>query len=229
MKKEDIHWADWHRILIGAAPTEFLLEVLIRTVIMYVVLLIILRLLGKRMGGMLTISELAIMVTLGAIICVPMQIPDRGVVQGIFVLICALVFHQGLSLVGYKSETMEKLIQGKESLIIKNGMIVVKELDKAQITRQQLYAVLRSQGINNLGQVERVYMEGAGLFSVYRFPEPRPGLSVLPPKDDAVQHIHDRPQGIMVCTDCGKVADNETESAGDCSNCNRHNWQPATI
>ena len=78
MKKEEIHRGDWHRILIGTAPTEFLLEVLIRTIIIYLFLLVTLRLMGKRMGGQLTISELAVMLTLGAIVSVAMQIPEKG-------------------------------------------------------------------------------------------------------------------------------------------------------
>ena len=31
MKKEEIHFADWHRILLGNAPLEFLVEVALRT------------------------------------------------------------------------------------------------------------------------------------------------------------------------------------------------------
>jgi hypothetical protein len=58
MKKEDIHLGDWARILFGEAPPIFLLEVFIRTLIVYVFLLYILRWLAKRMSGQLTIMEL---------------------------------------------------------------------------------------------------------------------------------------------------------------------------
>lgn len=75
MKKEDIQPWDWQRIFLGEAPPEFLVEILIRTLIIYIALMIIVRLMGKRMGGQLTISELAVMVTLGAIVAPAMQIP----------------------------------------------------------------------------------------------------------------------------------------------------------
>ena len=97
MKQEEIHWGDWHRILFGMAPETFIIEVFIRTVIVYLLLLFTLRFLGKRMGGQLTISELAVMLTLGAIISVPMQLPDRGLLQGVLVLICAVIFQRGLN------------------------------------------------------------------------------------------------------------------------------------
>ncbi|WP_432708498.1 DUF421 domain-containing protein [Pedobacter sp.] len=230
MKKEDIKWDDWHRILIGSAPTDFLTEVLFRTIIMYIVLLVILRLLGKRMGGMHTNSELAIMVTLGAIICVPMQIPDRGIIQGIFVLLFALAFQRGLNLIGWKSEGMERLIQGKESMVLKDGVILVEELEKTKITRQQLYAVLRSQGIRTLGEVERVYIEACGLFSVFKYEEPKPGLSILPPKDPNINQVQPAPdQEALVCANCGKIISSSDEEEINCENCHHHIFQHAIL
>lgn len=230
MKKEDIHWDDWHRILIGSAPTSFLLEVLIRTVIMYLVLLVILRLMGKRMGGQLTIAELAVMVTLGAIICVPMQVPDKGIVQGIFVLLCAWAFQRGFTLLGIRSSKMENIIQGKEAVLLKDGVIEVKQLESSNISRQQLYGVLRSQNIFNLGAVERVYIEASGLFSVFRYDKPKPGLSIFPSRDGDILNGQEKPaETSYVCRMCGRTADNENERNGQCENCGCENWEEAII
>lgn len=230
MKKEDILWNDWHRILIGSAPTSFLLEVLIRTVIMYLVLLVVLRLMGKRMGGQLTISELAVMVTLGAIICVPMQVPDKGIVQGIFVLLCAWAFQRGFTLLGIKSSKMENLIQGKEAILVKDGVLDVDQLDAANISRQQLYGVLRSQNIYNLGEVERVYIEGSGLFSVFKYDAAKPGLSLFPSGDGEVLDGQEKSdEHFFVCRMCGRTAENEKERNGHCNNCGCENWEEAII
>lgn len=230
MKKEDIHWDDWHRILIGSAPTSFLLEVLIRTVIMYLVLLVILRLMGKRMGGQLTIAELAVMVTLGAIICVPMQVPDKGIVQGIFVLLCAWAFQRGFTLLGIRSSKMENIIQGKEAVLLKDGVIEVKQLEAANISRQQLYGVLRAQNIFNLGAVERVYIEASGLFSVFRYDKPKPGLSIYPARDGDILDGQAKPDSeCYVCRMCGRTAEDKGERNGTCHNCGCENWEEAII
>jgi uncharacterized membrane protein YcaP (DUF421 family) len=92
MKKDEIHLEDIQRILFGQAPPQFLLEVFIRTVVIYISLLFIVRLLGKRMSGQLTIMEMAVMLTLGAIVSVPMQMPDRGLLQGALLLLCTRRF-----------------------------------------------------------------------------------------------------------------------------------------
>jgi uncharacterized membrane protein YcaP (DUF421 family) len=229
MKKEEIHWADWHRILFGPAPIEFLLEVLIRTAIMYFVLLVILRLLGKRMGGQLTISELAVMLTLGAIISVPMQSPDRGILQGILVLICALAFQRGTNYLGVKNQKIEHLLQGRESQVVKNGMMIANELIAMKISREQMISVLRNQNIYNLGEVRRVYIEACGLFSVFKYPEPRPGLSLLPPDDATADTELSVIDGVLICGQCGNPADNEIETLADCKNCGTNNWIHAVI
>ena len=227
MKKEEIHWADWHRILLGTAPLEFLLEALIRTIIIYMILLVVLRLLGKRMGGQLTISELAVMLTLGAIIAVPMQIPEKGILQGLLVLFCALVFQRGINYLGLKSQRWENLIQGQESLLVKNGVMVTDQLLKMKISREQMAAVLRNKGIYNLGEVSRVYIEACGLFSIYKFPKGKSGLALLPPQDEAAGTELSVSNGIYVCWRCGNCANKLTATHQPCENCGASEWTPA--
>jgi uncharacterized membrane protein YcaP (DUF421 family) len=227
MKKGDIIWADWHRILVGNAPDSFLLEVLIRTIFLYLFLLLTLRLMGKRMGGQLTISELAVMLTLGAIICVPMQIPDKGILLGFMALLVALAFQRWFNLIGFKSGKAEELIHGTESMLIKDGQLVVSELKKMNISRQQLYAILRSQQVYNLGEIERTYIEACGLFSVFKFKHPQPGLSLLPTKDEGVHRGQQINESILVCRDCGRTQQNHLEA--NCANCGCHDWEKAVL
>ena len=93
MKKEEIQLWDWYRIMISNAPVEFMFKVFIRTVLIYLVLLVVMRLLGKRLNTHVSLLDMAIMVTLGAIISPGMQLPDRGVVPTVWVLVGVAVFH----------------------------------------------------------------------------------------------------------------------------------------
>lgn len=82
MKSEQIPIEDWQRILFGNNPPEFMLEVFIRSVIILFTFLVTARLLGKRMNGQLTLTEMAVMVSLGVVISPIMQLPDRGIFRG---------------------------------------------------------------------------------------------------------------------------------------------------
>src|SRR4051812_35148141 len=107
MKKEEIKFGDWQRILFGEAPPVFLLEVLLRTLLIFVALLVITRLLGKRMSGQLTVTEMAVMLMLGAIVGAGVQMPDRGLLSAFLVLVLALVFQRGVTWLDGKSPKVE--------------------------------------------------------------------------------------------------------------------------
>lgn len=155
MKKEEIHLWDIKRILFGQAPPEFLLEVFIRTLVVYIAAIVVMRWMGKRMNGQLTIIELAVMVMMGAIISVPMQVPDRGILQGLLVLLATLFFLRMINWASYRSPKFEALVHGHVVTIVKDGVLQVKELEENQLSNQQVFMVLRSKNIFNLGRVKK--------------------------------------------------------------------------
>ena len=224
MKKEEIFLSDWQRILIGNAPLEFMLEVFLRTVVIYLALLIVLRLLGKRMNAQLTITEVAVMLTLGAIVAVPMQVPERGLLQGIVILICALVFQRDLNLLAVKFRKVELVTQGDVALIICDGALQLNEMVKSQISKEQLFGALRSQHIRHLGQVKRAYFEACGLVSVFQYPEPRPGLSVLPEKDKELHEAEVHDDKFCACLQCGNIVPKEEANRTNCPRCGCDTW-----
>jgi uncharacterized membrane protein YcaP (DUF421 family) len=206
MKKEEIHFGDWHRLAFGDVPGNFTLEVLLRTAVLYLALLITLRILGKRMAGQLTISELSVMIMLGAIICVPLQIPERGILQGILVLIATMGLLITLNYFGMKNPAVERAVYGDLRLMIRDGRLLPEILEKTSITREQLFAYLRSQGVFNLGKVKRLYLEGCGLYSLYLESGNPAGLSTLPvkatPSDGLLPHPDHED---WACRNCGHV------------------------
>src|SRR5215212_316816 len=186
MDKEDIKLEDIGRILFGDAPPEFLLEVFGRTLVMYLALLITLNWLGKRMNGEISVTEMAIMMMIGAMVSMPMQMPTTGIVQGIIVLVTILAVYNLVNRLAFSRPKFEKVVQGVNHLLVQNGVLLYIQENKTRVSRQQLFAVLRNKEIENLGQVERVYLEACGLFTIYKAKEPKPGLPVYPPDDPRI-------------------------------------------
>ncbi|QRR00303.1 DUF421 domain-containing protein [Dyadobacter sandarakinus] len=229
MKKEDIKPGDWYRILFGETPVEFMLEILLRTLIIYTVLLVIVRFMGKRMGGQLTISELAVMVTLGAIVSPGMQMPQTGLLVCTVILICALIFQKGLNRLEYNSSRFEKISQGTLTVLVRNGIIQVEEMARTKVSREQLYAALRGKSIYNLGEIDRVYLEACGIFSIYSRQKPAPGLLLFPSADSTIgAYAQQKADGVCVCAYCGKVSD-RAESQEVCPECGKDEWKDASI
>ncbi|TWR30924.1 DUF421 domain-containing protein [Mucilaginibacter pallidiroseus] len=231
MKKEEINLSDWTRILLGEAPPIFLLEVLIRSIITYVLLLIVVSWLGKRMSGQLTIMEMAVMLTLGAIVSVPMQTPDRGVLQGLTLLLCAVGFQRGISYIGFRSHKFENITRGKPNILVNDGLIDLEQMVANRISRQQLFSVLRGQKIFNLGAVERVYLEACDLLSVYPAAKPQYGLPIYPPDDaqdrNGEMTSAEKAGDYKACVNCGNVTKENQHSP--CRICGENSFTHAII
>lgn len=224
MKKEEIFLGDWQRILLGNAPWEFMLEVFIRTIIVYIAVLITWRILGKRMNAQLTITELAVMITLGGIASVPMQLPDRGILLGILGLACAVIFQRSINLFTFFSRKAETTIYGDVGLLVKDGILQLDQMDHYHISKEQVFAGLRSQKIQHLGEVKRAYLESSGLFSIFKQDNPHPGLSVFPEKDDQMHQDKPQDQAFAACLHCGKIVRQSELKEKACPNCQENNW-----
>ena len=227
MKPEDIKLTDWKRILLGNAPADFLIEVLLRTLIIYLALIVTMRIAGKRMTGQLTILEMGVMICLGAIVSVPMQMPQNGVLVGMLLLGCMLVFQRGLGRLGFERRNVELLAHGDLVPLVKDGELLTDQLRAQALSREQLYAVLREQNVYQLGQVKRVYLEACGEFSIFKRDEPEPGLCILPEKDPAIRgRCPADGRDLVACSCCGAVAEGAT-GRGACPKCGERTWSTA--
>jgi uncharacterized membrane protein YcaP (DUF421 family) len=228
VKKEEIHLWDIKRILFGQAPPEFLLEVLIRSIVIYLLAIITMRWLGKRMNGQLTNIELAVVVMMGAILAVPMQIPDRGLLQGLVVLVTVLLIYRGINLIAFKNSRFEKVLQGEMRILVKDGVLQLDTIDAIKLSKPQLYVVLRSKQIYNLGKVKRMYLEGCGTYSIYNQEEDKPGLLLLPKEDEAMLPIQKTVDDALVCANCGYVQKGQDNTMA-CPNCKHTEWSKPII
>jgi uncharacterized membrane protein YcaP (DUF421 family) len=229
MKKEEIQPWDFQRILFGQAPEGFLVEVLLRAVFMYLLLMVVLKALGKRMDGQLTLTELAVMVTFGAIVAVPMQIPDRGLLLGIVAMLCVMAFQRGVNWLTVKSPAFEDTTQGVSSTLVKDGRIELDELYRAGLSRQNLFAMIRQQGIFNLAKVKRFYFEACGVMSIYEERQNKPGLSLLPPGEFHVLKSQGKvDHAYIACSSCGNVIEKQKENQS-CAVCGKKEWIEAIV
>ena len=229
MKKEDIHFGDVRRWIFGEAPPEFMLEVVLRSLLIYLFLLIVLKLMGKRMAGQSSFTELSVIITLGAIVSPVMQMPDKGILYGIAVLSCSFIFQTGINFFILKIRKVELATQGEVMVIVTNGIINQETQIKTRITNNQLFALLRQKKVQNLGNVHRAYLEaGAGL-SVFLQKEPRPGLPVLPAGDEAIAALQESPKSVdAVCIACGNIQIRMPVNSA-CSNCAKDVWLQPSI
>ena len=217
MDKDKIHLGDIKRIILGEAPWEFMAEVFFRTIISYIVILVIVKMLGKRMSGRLTPTEMAVMLMFGAVVSGSMQIPDRGILEATFVLILIVFIQRLITLWAFKNKKFEDAILGTMTVLIKDGVLQTKQMSAEKISRNQLFSMLRSKQIKQLGEIKRVYIETSGSFSIYKADDPPPGLSVLPEDDEPIYQNQKTVDDKLVCYNCGLIQAGGVET--ECKQC----------
>ena len=216
MKTKPIHLTDWSRILVGDVPLSFFAELFIRAVFVYVILLVCMRLMGKRMAAQLSRTEMVGLVALAAMIGIPLQSPERGLLPAIVIAVVIVVIQQILASRASHDTESESLIQGSVNTLVEEGVMKMEEMKKTRITRERLFAQLRSAGLTHLGRVKRVYFEANGSFTTIVNTQPSPGLSILPEVDP--DFIREQPvaHGVWVCALCGQ---HDGHKGDPCPNC----------
>jgi uncharacterized membrane protein YcaP (DUF421 family) len=226
MKEDDIHITDLGRILQGEVPAEFFIELFIRLVICYVVALVAMRLIGKRMAAQMSRNELAALVSIAAALGIFIQAPDRGLLPAIVVVMVIVLVSRFTARIAYKSNRFEEKTQGRENILVKDAVLQLKTMERERISKERVFALLRSLQVKNLGEVKRLYMEANGQFSLMKEKQKKPGLSILPEWDHAFIREQDPDKETSVCANCGYLRDqNITYTA--CPHCKKQEWTKA--
>ncbi|GGM03240.1 DUF421 domain-containing protein [Deinococcus aerophilus] len=200
---------DWERIWLGDVPPLFLLEIVFRTAVIFLWLLLLLRVTGKRGLAQLSGLELAIVIALGSAAGDPLFYPEVPLLHAMLALALVVGFQRLLSRLVVNSERVETFMQGQPVELVRDGVFNSQALERADLSREDLFERLRAAGVMQLGEVRRAYFEQDGNLTVFSHDKsPPPGLPVVPPWDleEPARLSPDLPHhGYAACLDCGRV------------------------
>jgi uncharacterized membrane protein YcaP (DUF421 family) len=160
---------DLQRIFIGDMSPLFLLEIAFRTAVLFLFTLVMLRSVGHRGLGQLSITEFALIIALGSAVGDPMFYPDVPLLHGMLVIFLIVLFQRIVGLLAMHDKTMGRLIDGVSHRLVADGEIDWHGMKHARMTEGELFAELRQEKVQYLGQVRRAYMETDGEVSVFRY------------------------------------------------------------
>lgn len=222
MEQQAIQILDLQRMLIGNESPLFLVEIVVRTVVVYVYALLLLRWLGSRTIGQLSTVEFLLVIALGSAVGDAMFYPDVPLVHALLVVTVVVFANKGLDMLIARFKTAERTIDGTPEEVIRDGVICKAFLTSTSMGISELYQELRERGIEHLGQVASAYIEADGGLAVFRLRgEPRPGLPIVPPWE--IEKPPHATEGVLACMRCGTIADH----AGSCPHCGHDHWTPA--
>ncbi|GEO03867.1 hypothetical protein AAE02nite_15310 [Adhaeribacter aerolatus] len=228
MKPEEIQFGDWARIFMGENPPAFFIEALLRIAIIYIILMVSMRIMGKRMGSLLTRNEMIALVCLAAANGVALQSPERGILPVIIIAVVIIGFQKYIAWRAMKSTKFESLVLDDVDLLVKDGYLQLDKMEQTRLTRERLMAEFRHNGINNVGRVQRAYLEANGKFSILQYPDEKIGLSTLPNWDKDFHESLPKAPGNYACRSCGNIVKG-AKPTHECDRCHLQDWEEAVI
>lgn len=187
MAESSIEVFEITRILVADTPWHFLLEVIIRSVFMFIFALIIMRFLGRRAIHQLTSFDLLFIIALGSAMGDPMIYPDVAILWSVFGITSIMVLYRIQNALANRYAWYEDLTEGSPVKIITDGILNSKELKKHTLIQDDIFLLLRNEGIRSLGEIEAAYLERDGSLSVFKFRtgKQKPGLPTV--SEDIIQ------------------------------------------
>lgn len=167
----DVQWDALFRFEV--AP----LELFIRGSLMYWFIFVALRLAGRRDLGSLGMTSILLMVLIAEAASNGMVAQYESVGEGM-VLVGTLFFWSVCNdRLAYFFPFTRPLLSPDRICLVRNGVMQRRSMQREYITEPELMSELRLQGINDLSEVRRAYIEENGAISVLRYRDKTTGKS----------------------------------------------------
>ncbi len=145
-----------------------MLNIIFRTVIIYIVVTIAIRLMGKRQIGDMQPNELVITLLISEIAAIPLQDTNQPILSGIIAIFILVVLEISVSILAMKNFHIRKIMSGKSAVIIKNGVIDQHAMQDVRMTLLDLIELLRGKDIFRIEDVAFAVLEVNGDLSVMK-------------------------------------------------------------
>lgn len=140
---------------------------LFRSLLLVSFAVLAMRLMGKRQIGQLQPFELVIAIMIADLASTPMESLDTPLWRGVLPLFVTVALHQLLTLLSLKSQKLRAFFSGRPTVVIHQGQIDDKALEKLCFNLNDLLEELRAGGILTPTEVGTAIMETSGKLSVF--------------------------------------------------------------
>jgi len=154
-----------------------LLQIVLRTGVIYLLVLIGVRLSGKREVGQMTPFDLTLLLLLSNSVQNAMTGPDTSLLGGAVAAGTLLLLNYFVADVSGGSRRFRRLIEGQPTLLIHSGKIIEEHMAREHVSMDELHRALREHGINHCDQVALAVLEVDGSISCLKYDEIKPDAS----------------------------------------------------
>jgi uncharacterized membrane protein YcaP (DUF421 family) len=144
------------------------LEKILRPILVYVFLVLLLRVFGKRELAQLNPFDLVVLLSLANTVQNAIIGDDNSVAGGFIGATSLMVTNYLVIRFLFKHRRLDQILEGRPSVLIRDGCICKDELARELITVHELQTVVRRQGFTGIHEIDKCVLEPGGAFVMTR-------------------------------------------------------------
>lgn len=148
------------------------MDILIRSVVIFLFLWIVVRIGGKREVAQLTAFDMILLITVGDLVSQGVLQEDYSVTAAIIAVSAFSVSGMVLNQLGFRFPRFRPWLAGRARIVVRDGEPLLDVLRGERMTLQDLFEAARQQGVRRLSDVELCVLETDGGFSFFVRDEP---------------------------------------------------------
>src|SRR5215467_7097471 len=157
--------------------THVLIEVVLRTAVVYIVVLAGVRLSGKREVGQMTPFDLTLLLLISNAVQNAMTGPDTSLMGGVVAAATLLLLNYVVAELSGGNRRFRKFVQGQPSLLVHDGKIIEAHMAKEHVSMDELQRALREHGIATCSDVALAVLEVDGSISCLKYDDLNPNAN----------------------------------------------------
>lgn len=138
-----------------------------KTIFMYFFIIFVHRLMGKKEVGQLSIVDLIVSILMAELIALSIQEDQKSLLISVIPILVLVGVQMLISYITLKNDKLRNIIDGKPTIIIKNGKLNFTEMSKLRYSLDDLLTQLRLQGVKSIDKVKYAVLENNGNLSVF--------------------------------------------------------------
>jgi len=151
-----------------------LLQIAMRTGIIYLLVLVGVRLSGKREVGQMTPFDLTLLLLLSNSVQNAMTGPDTSLLGGAIAACTLLVLNYGVGSISGRNRLFRKFVEGEPSLLVHDGKVIESHMRRERVSMDELHRAMREHGIQGCDQLALAVLEVDGSISCLKYDEIKP-------------------------------------------------------
>lgn len=141
-------------------------SIILRSVVVYLFMVIAIRLFGKKEIAQLSVIDLVFILLISNSVQNAMVGPSTSLEGGLIAAASLFVVNFALKNLIYRSKKAGEILQGHAVMLIYEGKVITKNLEKSKISMDELESAVREHGISGIKDVNLAVLEIDGNISV---------------------------------------------------------------